>query len=133
MEDGGIDCFVEKKLDPRHKGNLSLLRNKRCLLAIMFIRYCMWLTICPTPGRSVLVLCLRCDYNLFLSSHRVCRCQKPPCRSVSRVGVARQRCPRTLWLCTSSRSPWLMGSPLRRSNSSSSQASRANSSRTTRS
>lgn len=65
MEDDGRDCFVEKKLDPRHSRNFSLPRNKRCLFAIMFIRYCMWLTICQMPGRHGLVLCVWCDCNLF--------------------------------------------------------------------
>ncbi len=71
--------------------------------------------------------------TFILSSHPACRCQRPPCRAVSRAGVARPRCPPTPWPCTSSRSPWLMGSPRRRSNSSSSssQASRANSNCTT--
>ena len=82
-------------------------------------------------GRSWLVLHVWCDYNLCLSSHlSVCRCQKPPCRAVSGVGAARQCYPPMPWHCTSSRSPWLTGSPLRRSNSNSSsfQASETNSS-----
>lgn len=79
--------------------------------------------------RIVLVVCLGCDTNLFLSQPR---CPRLPCRAVSRVGLARQCCPRMPWLYTSNRSPWLMGSPLRRSNSSSFRASQANSSPTTR-
>ncbi len=105
----------------------------------MFIRYCMWLTICQMPGRSGLVLCvcvrLWCVIvTFFFSSHYARRCQRPPCRAFSGVGVARQCCPPMPWHCTSNRSPWLMGSLLRRSNSSSSsfQASQANSSLTPR-
>lgn len=99
----------------------------------MFIRYCMWLAICQMPGRSKLVLCGWRVYNLFFFPfHPVCRCRRPPCKAVSGVGVARQCCPPTPWHCTSNRSPWLTGSPLRRSNSnnnnsSSFQASQANS------
>lgn len=120
MADDGLNCFVERKLDPGHEANFSLPRNNRCLSAITFIRCCIWLTTCPMP---VLTLSVCCDSNRFLSSHPVSRCQKLPCRAVSRVGVARQCCPHMLWRYTSSRSPWLTGSPLRRSNSSSSSSS----------
>lgn len=77
-------------------------------------------------------LCYMCGtyVTLLFSCRPVCRCKKPRCRGVSRVG--RHYCLPTLWHCTSNRSPWLMGSPPRRSscnNSSSSfQASQANSS-----
>lgn len=69
--------------------------------------------------------------TFFLSS--MCRCPKRPCWLISTVAGAKRRRPHTLWLCTSSRSPWLTGSPLRRANSSSrSQASWGNSSHITR-
>lgn len=65
----------------------------------------------------------------LIPSHPVCRYQKRQSKAVSGVGAPRLYCTPMLWHCTSSRSPWLMGSRLRRSNNRSSfQASQANSS-----
>lgn len=77
----------------------------------------------PKPCISVLVL--RLWYAILTLPLLNPRCQKPPFRAVTTVGAPRQRCLRTPWRCTSSRSPWLMASPPRRSNSSSSTSCRA--------
>lgn len=71
--------------------------------------------------------------SITFSFYCMCRCPKRPCWLISTAVEAKWHHPHTLWLCTSSRSPWLMESPLKRSNCSSpSQASRGNSSPITR-
>lgn len=80
--------------------------------AVAFTRHCvcMWPMAHLTPHNGGVI---------FTLSRLNPRCQKPPCRAVTTVGVPRQFCLRMRWRCTSNRSPWLTESRPRRSSSSS--------------